>query len=85
MAPLFRLTGAKIRTFLNLAIDNAIFLIFYFVKSTNSLITIMVGTDTDFVLHVLRQTESTLCNDVERITLDLPEVMRKICLPNASV
>lgn len=48
MAPLFRLTGAKIRTFLNLAIDNAIFLIFYFVKSTNSLITIMVGTDTDF-------------------------------------
>ncbi len=83
---LFRLTGAKIRTFLNLAIDNAIFfLIFYFAKSINSLITIMVGTDTDFVLHVLRQTESTLCNDVERITLDLPEVMRKICLPNASV
>lgn len=45
----------------------------------NSIVAIVLGTDTDTVIHALRQIKSELRNTVKEITLDLSESMNKIC------
>lgn len=53
----------------------------------NSLVAIVAGTDSDTVLHALRQISSGLRNSVEEITLALSDSMRRICwyaFPRAS-
>lgn len=53
----------------------------------NSIVAIVLGTDTDTVIHALRQIKSELRNTVKEITLDLSESMNKICrmaFPRAS-
>ncbi|MDE5972718.1 MAG: transposase [Muribaculaceae bacterium] len=53
----------------------------------HSLVAIVAGTDSDTVLHALRQIPSGLRNSVEEITLDLSDSMRRICkyaFPHAS-
>ncbi len=53
----------------------------------NSIVAIVPGTDSDKVLHALRQIKSELRNKVSEISLDLSESMHRICrlaLPRAS-
>lgn len=53
----------------------------------HSLVAIVAGTDSDTVLHALRQIPSKLRNSVTEITLDLSDSMRRIChyaFPRAS-
>lgn len=53
----------------------------------HSLVAIVAGTDSDTVLHALRQIPSRLRNSVTEITLDLSDSMRRIChyaFPHAS-
>ena len=44
-----------------------------------SIVAIVLGTDSDTVLHALRQIDSRLRNKVTEITLDLADSMRRIC------
>lgn len=53
----------------------------------HSIVAIVLGTDSDTVLHALRQIKSELRNKVKEITLDLSESMHRICrqaFPRAS-
>lgn len=53
----------------------------------HSIVAIVPGTDSDVVLHALRQIKSELRNRVTEITLDLSESMHRICqlaFPRAS-
>ncbi|GFI14843.1 hypothetical protein IMSAGC008_02405 [Muribaculaceae bacterium] len=53
----------------------------------HSLVAIIATTDSDTVLHALRQISSVLRNSVTEITLDLSDSMRRICryaFPRAS-
>lgn len=53
----------------------------------NSIVAIVLGTDTDTVIHALRQIKSELRNTVKEITLDLSDSMHRICrmaFPRAS-
>lgn len=53
----------------------------------HSIVAIVMGTDSDVVLHALRQIKSELRNKVTEITLDLTESMHRICqlaFPRAS-
>lgn len=53
----------------------------------HSLVAIVAGTDSDIVLHALRQIPSELRNSETEITLDLSDSMRRICryaFPHAS-
>lgn len=53
----------------------------------HSIVAIVAGTDSDTVLHALRQIPSGLRNSVTEITLDLSDSMRRICryaFPRAS-
>lgn len=53
----------------------------------HSIVAIVMGTDSDVVLHALRQIKSELRNKVTEITLDLSESMHRICqlaFPRAS-
>ena len=45
----------------------------------HSLVAIVAGTDSDTVIHALRQMPSELRNGVTEITLDLSDSMRRIC------
>ena len=44
-----------------------------------SIVVIVLGTDSDTVLHALRQIDSSLRNKVTEITLDLSDSMHRIC------
>ena len=44
-----------------------------------SIVAIVLGTDSDTVLHALRQIDSRLRNKVTEITLDLADSMHRIC------
>lgn len=53
----------------------------------HTLVALVAGTDSDTVLHALRQIPSALRNRVTEITLDLSDSMRRICqyaFPHAS-
>lgn len=53
----------------------------------HSLVAIVLGTDSEEVLHALRQIDSRLRNQVTEITLDLSDSMHRICryaFPHAS-
>lgn len=53
----------------------------------HSIVAIVLGTDSDIVLHALRQIKCELRNKVTEITLDLSESMHRICrlaFPKAS-
>ena len=45
----------------------------------HSIVAIVLGTDSDTVLHALRQIDSRLRNRVTEITLDLADSMHRIC------
>lgn len=45
----------------------------------HTLVALVAGTDSDTVLHALRQIPSVLRNRVTEITLDLSDSMRRIC------
>ncbi len=45
----------------------------------HSIVAIVLGTDSDTVLHALRQIDSRLRNKVTEITLDLADSMHRIC------
>ncbi len=45
----------------------------------HSIVAIVLGTDSDEVLHALRQIDSRLRNKVTEITLDLSDSMNRIC------
>ncbi len=44
-----------------------------------SIVAIVLGTDSDTVLHALRQIDSQMRNRVTEITLDLADSMHRIC------
>lgn len=45
----------------------------------HSIVAMVLGTDSDTVLHALRQIDSRLRNKVTEITLDLADSMHRIC------
>lgn len=45
----------------------------------HSIVAMVLGTDSDTVLHTLRQIDSRLRNKVTEITLDLADSMHRIC------